>query len=213
MIKENEKYACYEKAIHYLSFKSRSKKEIQTYLEKLKFTHQDISFALNLLEEKKMIDDDVYLKLYIEEQLALTRFGPKKIENKLLALGINEEKIKNELAKIDSSVWKEKLQNLLMKKSCMNKKDGQKKIREKLIQTAINEGYEKELALSLLEQVEIPTNLDALKKVAEKLYQKLSLKYEGSSLEYQLKAKLYQKGFTLEEIETVLNQIKKSSNR
>ena len=45
---------------------------------------------------------------------------------------------------------------------------------------------------------EFKDDSDIAKKEYEKLYKKLSSKYEGAELEFKIKQKLYQKGLTYE---------------
>ena len=45
-----------------------------------------------------------------------------------------------------------------------------------------------------------------LKKEYEKLYRKISRKYQGEELKFQVKRKLYEKGFSKEEITNIMNE-------
>lgn len=209
--KENERFACFNQAIKYLTYKSRSKKEVEEYLKKQKYSIEEIKYTLHLLEEKKLINDDAYLQMFVSDQIHLTNNGPKKITRKLMDLGFQEEKIKEELSIIPKEIWIEKLEHIITKKIKANKKDGVHKLKEKILYHCVNEGYEKEDILNILEKIEIPTNTLALEKEAQKLYKKLALKYSGSTLTFQLKGRLFQKGFPIEEIDRVVENIKKSS--
>lgn len=208
---ENERYVCFHQALKYLNFKNRTKKEVNEYLKKQKFSIQDITFTLSLLEERNLLNDNAYLQMFINDQLHLTNNGPKKIKGKLVTLGIEKDKIEEVFANIPKEVWLEKLEHIITKKIKTNKKDGVHKLKEKILYSCINEGYQKEDIVTILEKIEIPTNTFALEKEAQKLYNKLVLKYSGSALTFQLKGKLYQKGFSLEEIEDAIEGIKKSS--
>lgn len=210
--KENERFSCYYKAIQYLTHKSHSKKEVYDYLKKQKYKEKDIHYTLQLLEEKKLINDEVYLQMFINDQIHLTNNGPKKIMRKLMDLGFTENKINEVLSQVPTDVWQEKLEHIITKKINANKKDGINKIKEKIIYSCMNEGYQKEDILSILENKKMPENTDALLKEIQKLYKKLSDKYMGSTLTYQIKGRLLQKGFSYEKIEEVLEDIKKASD-
>lgn len=209
--KENEFFSCYYKAIQYLSYKNRSKKEIKEYLQKQNFITQDIERTIKQLEEKQIINDEKYMQMYIHDQVELTNNGPKKIEQKLLKLGFQEEKIKEELSKIEEEIWIKRLEQMIQKKIKASKKEGSNKIKEKIIYACLNEGYTKEKIVFLLNQIEIPKNEEALLKETQKLYKKLSLKYKDQELFYQLKGRLLNKGFSYEEIEEAIKSIKKTS--
>lgn len=211
--RENNKLACFYVALKYISFKNRSKEEIRKYLKQQKYNEKEIEQAIQSLERQKLINDHEYLKMYIHDQFLLTKNGPKKIEYKLIQLGFKEEEIKEELNTISKDEWKKRLQEVITKKIKTYKKESSAKIKEKILYTFLNEGYQKEDIVEILETHELPNNLTALKKEAEKLYQKYCRKYEDSSLWYQIKGRLLNKGFTSLEIDNVLEGIKKSSER
>lgn len=211
IIQENNFYSCYFEALRYLSYKNRSKKEIKEFLIRKKYTLEDVEKTVELLENKKYINEEMYLKVYIQDQIHLTNNGPNKIIRKLINLGFLEEKIKKELQKVSSEIWKEKLEKIITKKIQSNRKDGTTKIKEKIYNYCLNEGFFKEDILESINRHEMPQNIFALQKEAERLYNKLSLKFQGTELLFQIKGRLARKGFSFEEIETVLEEIKKSS--
>ncbi len=67
----------------------------------------------------------------------------------------------------------------------------------------MNLGYEKEQICSILESISY-NDCDLLKKEYQLLYLKLSKKYTGNMLENQIKNKLYQKGFSLSDIQDLI---------
>lgn len=212
LLKENETLTCYYKAIQYLTNKNRSKKEIRDYLKRNKFSKQDIENTITKLEEKNLINEEIYLQAFINDQIHLTNNGPKKIKKKLLDLEFQEERIDVLLMQVPKEVWHQKLEHNILKKINANKKDGSNKIKEKILYYFINEGYEKEEILSIIKNIEFPTNKQALEKEALKLYKKLEKKYQESELWYQIKGKLLNKGFLYKDVEEVLEDIKKISN-
>ncbi len=209
--KENEKLNCYYKAIHYVTNKNRAKKEIKEYLKRNGFDYQQIENTITKLEEKNIINEENYIEAFVNDQLKLTANGPKKIKKKLMDLEFAEEKIEDYLAKIPDEIWHEKLKHSIIKKTKANKKEGSNKIKEKILFTFIREGFNKEEILSILEMINIPKNNQALEKEAEKLYNKLNKKYKEKELFFQIKGRLINKGFLYEDIEEVLEGIKKIS--
>lgn len=212
IIKENQHLSCYFSALNYLNYKNRSKKEIRGYLKKKNYLTQDIENAIKLLEEKKLINESEYLKLYIKDQIHLTNNGPKKITRKLIDLGFLEVQIQEELFKIPKEVWQEKLEKIILKKIKANKKDSASKIKEKICMYCLSEGFQKEDILGVLNTYKLTENTFALEKEALKLYKKLSLKYQGNELIYQIKGRLFRKGFSYEKIENAIENIKKTSD-
>ena len=80
------------------------------------------------------------------------------------------------------------------KKVKTNTNKSQKSLKEKIIQTLINDGYPKEDIIRNLNDISFDDSTIE-KKEYEKLYKKLSKKYSGKELELKLKQKMYQKGF------------------
>ena len=208
MRKENNRLSCFYIALKYIGFKNRSKEEIRKYLKKQNYEEKVIEEAILKLEDQHLINDKEYLKMYVHDQFALTKNGPKKIAYKLMQLGFKEEEIKNELALISKEEWLKRLKDSILKKIKTYKKESPSKIKEKILYTFLNEGYEKESITSILESIDVPKNTEGLKKEVQKLYQKLSLKYQDQDLWYQLKGKLYTKGFTGSEIEEIIQELK-----
>lgn len=211
MQKENEKYLCYVKAIKYLNYKNRSKKEIREFLKKQEFSLEDIENTIKKLEEENFIKEEEYIKMFVHDQLLLTNNGPKKIFRKLIELGFSEEKIKSYLVSISKEEWQKKLEHLISKKINANKKDGSRKMKEKILYSCIKDGFLKEDIIEILDKKELPKNDSALLKESQKLYKKLSIKYNDKELWYQLKGRLLNKGFSYEEIDEALESIKKAS--
>lgn len=80
-------------------------------------------------------------------------------------------------------------------------------LQKKLTQYLYQKGYDLPMIQTIIDQFEIPTNPNQIQKEYQKLKLKLAKKYDGSALEYQIKLKLYQKGFTKEEIEMIEKKI------
>lgn len=55
----------YEKALSYLSLKSRSKKQVENYLSKCGFADNEICICMEKLEEYKFIDDEEYADILL----------------------------------------------------------------------------------------------------------------------------------------------------
>ncbi len=211
MIEENKSLTCYYKALKYITNKNRCKKEIREYLKRNQFSDQEILNTLLKMEERKLINDEAYLQAFIHDQIHLTNNGPGKIVKKLLALDFEEEQIKEYLACISNDIWQEKLKKIIEKKINTNKKEGIKKLKERILFSCMNEGFSKENIMAILDTIEIPKNNTILEKEALKLYNKLGKKYKEPELSYQTKGRLMNKGFLFEDIDSVLEDIKKSS--
>ena len=81
----------YYKAIKYLTIKLRTKKEIEKYLLKNNYNPGTIKEVIVRLEKEKYINNDIYIKAYINDALNLTSKGPNLIKKELERLGFKEK--------------------------------------------------------------------------------------------------------------------------
>lgn len=206
LILENASIECYYKALNYLNFKRRSKKEVENYLGKSGFIKRDILLSLERLEKEGFINDKQYLESFINDQVHLNNHGPLKIIQKLKLLGFEEKEIKDYLETFPSSVWKEKIASIVNKKIKSNRHLGSVKLKEKVMFSLLSEGFRKEEVLAVLDNSTFSSSQEILKKELEKYYIKLSRKYDGMALQYQLKMKLLSRGFEIEALNEVLEE-------
>ncbi len=191
----NHELESYYRAIKYITKKMRSKKEMEEVLHKWGYSELISKKTMKKLEENHFLNDELYLKAFISDELNLSNHGPKKIRSQLLALGINEEKIDDELRKISFDIWKEKMERYINKRIEMNHHTSARMLKMKISHDLVNLGYEKEDFLSIINKYDI---ID--EEIAEKEYQKirkqLEKKYSGSVLENKIKERMYRKGFS-----------------
>lgn len=204
--KENNSLHCYYKSLNYLNYKNRSKKELKDYLIKNNFKKEDIDKTITLLEEKNILNEDIYLKNFINTKIKITNDGPIKITKKLIDLGLEENKIKEYLDSFDNNVWLNKIDNLINKKVKSNHNKSINSLKTKILYDLLNEGFIKEDILNKLDLINDLDNENILEKEFNKIYQKLSKKYQDKELFYQIKIKLLNKGFNYDNIEEIINK-------
>ena len=195
LLEENKSYTAYDLALNYLKVKMRSKKEIKDYLMKKEVEEKLISNAINKLEEQGYVNDLLYARAFISDKINLSNDGPYKIKEQLIKLGINEEVVLNELSVFDKGLEKSRIEHLMDKQVKTNHNKSEYILRKKTIDYLVNLGYTKELVISLINRVEVDDE-DIRKKEYDKLFNKLSKKYSGKELEYKIRQKMYQKGFS-----------------
>ena len=187
------------KAINYISIRMRSKKEIEDYLKKNNVDEKSIDKIIMTLMKKGYIHDVSFTKSYINDQLLLTNYGPYKIKNNLIKLGITTDIIDDEINKIDKNIIKDRIKKII-EKQLKIKKGSSNMIKIKLLNYMSNLGYDKSDILVVLSSFYIKTDKNILEKEYSKLYNKYSKKYDKEKLEYFIIQKLYSKGYTKEEI-------------
>lgn len=192
----NEKLTSYYDSIRYLNKKMRSEKEIREYLKKRMVSNENIDLTIEKLKSNNFINEEIYVKSYINDQINLTNNGPYKIIKNLINLGINENLINERLSTISDEVWNEKVDKYIDKKVRVNHKNSKNMLKMKITNELINLGYEKEMILNNLSNYDI-IDKDIYKNEYEKAKKALEKKYSGYELDRKIKERLYRKGFNV----------------
>ena len=200
--KQNKYYETYNNILKYIKTKLRSEFEIREYIKKNEIDKSTEENIINKLKETKLIDDKTYVYAYIHDRIKFSNDGPYKIKKELLKQKIEENIIEDELNKLDKEEIYEKLKKQILKKLNSNNKYSNNMIKQKLLNNFINQGYEKEMINQIIEDNQKEDN-NIIKKEYEKLYNKYKNKYNEYELNRIIKQKLYQKGFSIDEINSI----------
>ncbi len=196
LLDENKVYIVYDLAVKYIAKKMRSKREIRNYLKEKDIDNDTIDKVSEILCKQKYLDDEAYAKSYVNDRILLSMDGPFKIKNKLEELGIDEKYINSALVAFDNDIEKEKIEKIINKRIETNRNKSNYTLKNKIIEYLYTLGYNKALALDIMNNMKFKDDNDIIKKEYEKIYKKLSKKYEGKELEYRVKQKMYASGFT-----------------
>lgn len=202
LVKYNDSLEAYYSAVKYITRKLRCECEIKKYLSK-KYDNEIVNYTVDKLRSDGYLNKEFYLKCYIDDKFILTNEGPNKIKKELNKIGFEEEDIDKYLNEIDDKDWLDKLNKIIVKRININHRYSNNKLKEKLLYDLSNEGYYKWMIEDIIKKQEFKSDDNLVKKEYEKLYRKLSRKYDGSNLNYQIKQRLYQKGFNSSEIDNV----------
>ena len=200
--KENYKSSIYDVSIKYISVGMRSKKELEEYLKKKKYDQKDIEETIKRLQSQDLLNDEKFAKSYINDKLYLTNYGLTKIKNDLLKLGVEEYIINAIVNNIDLQVINDKLSKIIDKELKINSKLPTNKLNNKIINRCINLGYNYEDILNILNDKNIEGNSN-IEYDYKKIYEKYKNKYDEYKLNAVIKSKLYQKGYTIDEINNI----------
>lgn len=206
ILEDNALLAAYYRALKYINTKMRTELEIRKYLERYEFTKKQIDYAVSKLKDEGYIDEKRYVQAFINDALNLTLNGPKKIKEELKKLGINEVVIDDYISQIDDGEWIPRIKRIVEKKAKVNKQ-GERAFKNKVYSDLILLGYYSEDIKEILEGYHIETD-NVFKIEAEKIYNKLSLKYCGVELELRFKSKMFSKGFDSDVISSFLEDKK-----
>ncbi len=201
----NDKLEAYYKALKYITKKLRTEKEIVKYLEK-DYSRSVVRETVERLKKDGYLNEEIYLKCYLADQVNLSISGPNKIKKDLIKLGLNEEEIVNNLSQITDDVWIDKIEKIVKKRINTNKNYGNNKLKEKILYDLSNLGYYKWMIEEVIHRSEFKENNSLIEKEYSKAYTKLSKKYEGYDLEIKIVSKLVSKGFNYDEVKRVMSK-------
>ncbi|MGB4270226.1 MAG: regulatory protein RecX [Spirochaetota bacterium] len=98
---ESMLFECKEKALYYISIRSRTEHDIKKYLMKKGFDKTTISRVLQYLTERGLINDYEYAVHYIQSVREHKVIGNKMLEKKLFEKGVDKGIIKKAIRKTE----------------------------------------------------------------------------------------------------------------
>lgn len=190
-------YQIYNKVLKLISTRLRSEYEIKEYLNKTNVNESDKQKIIENLKEIGLINDNAFAKAYTNDKINLSLDGPDKIIKNLKKLQIPEDYIMDAINNIDMEIVNSHINKIIDKKAKSSTKDTVTILKQKILNYLINQGYSRHQSLLNLENYSFIQK--DLTSEMEKIYQK-QIKKKDKNFKQKLKAKLYSKGFTIEEI-------------
>ena len=169
------------------------------FLKKKEYPIDVIESVIDKLLKQGYLNDLIYTKSFINNQIVTTNNGPNKIKKELLDHKVDEKIIYGELESFTTDLQLEKIEKLVNRFYKSNRTRGGFVLKKKITNDLINYGYDIELIDKVISKFDFTNDKDIAKKEYEKLYRKLSKKYNGVELERKIKEKMYMKGLVYEE--------------
>ncbi len=194
----NQECDVYQVAVESINHRFKSIYDTREFLIKKEYPIDMIDRAIEKLEKQGYLNDRSFAKSYINNQIVTTNKGPYKIRRELSEHRVSCEIINEELEVFDVSQQLEKIKKVATRLFNSNKNRGGAILKKKIVNDLINLGYDISVISKVLEDFDFSNNKDIAEREYEKLYKRLSRKYEDKELEYKIKEKLYQKGLYYE---------------
>lgn len=153
ILEETNYYDIYNKCVKYISYRIRSKYELRNYLTKFKLDYSTIENIINKLEENNLINDEAFVKAFINDKINFTTSGPYKIKLELLKHNIDKYLIDKYLDNIDKDLIYNKISKIV-EKNLKNKKYPKSVLKNKIYKTLINNGYYNDDIMYILNKYE-----------------------------------------------------------
>ena len=196
---DNMFYEIYYVAIKSINSRIKSVYDIRMFLKKKEYPIDIIESVIDKLLEQGYLNDLIFTKSFINNQIVTTNNGPNKIRKELLDHRVDEKIIYNELESFTTDIQLEKIEKLINRFYKSNHTRGGFVLKKKITNDLLNYGYDMELIDKEINKFDFSNDKDIAKKEYEKLYRKLSKKYNGVELERKIKEKMYMKGLVYEE--------------
>lgn len=194
VIEFNNECEAYYVALKSLKSRFKSAFDMKQILIKKEYSSESVDKAIEKLLKQGYLNDLSFAKGFINNQIVTTNNGPKKIINELEKHHINDEIIYSEIEVFDRKLQLEKIDKLANRFYKSNRSRGGNILKRKIMTDLINYGYDASLVLEVLDKMDFSTDEEIAKKEYEKLYKRLSRKYEGYELKNKIREKMYQKG-------------------
>ncbi len=153
ILKAEERYTAKERAFRWLSFRSRSRKEIEQKLRQAKFGEEAIQFTLNELERLRFLDDAGFARLFAHDRLLRHPMGRRLLEKELRQKGIDPEIIAEVLREVYEETSEfEMAVRLLQKKAGQFVRLEPRKARQKAVRFLSQRGFDWETIQGALEE-------------------------------------------------------------
>ncbi|MBM4765074.1 recombination regulator RecX [Bacillus sp. B15-48] len=200
----------YHIAIQYLSHRMRSEGEVREHLLKKEKANSVIQEVIHRLTEQKYLNDREFSEAYVRTQINTTDKGPDVIKAELKNKKVEESIIDEALVEFPLEVQIEKIILIANKYVNKNSRDSSRIVKQKLEQQLVRKGYSYDVisiaSEEMLTKKNIEEEMEALRYQGNKLYRKFS-KLPEFECKQKIKQGLYNKGFSLEQIEEYLNKI------
>ncbi|BCB02758.1 recombination regulator RecX [Bacillus sp. KH172YL63] len=209
---EDDVKKAFNKAIQYLAYRMRTEKEIRDHLQEGDPEDGIIQEVIHKLYGIKYIDDLEFAHAFVGTHMNTGDKGPNWIRGELRRKGVGESHIDEALAAFTQEKQVDKAVALTEKLLRKYRKDSNMIAKQKIEQNLLRKGYPGSVIKIVWETVESERDdderWDAVYHQGLKAHRKLSSKYEGYEYVQKMKQTLYRKGFSIEDIERLLEEIK-----
>ena len=190
----NLKLECYYKTLKYLK-NIKCTSDIKNYLKD--YPSNIVDYTVQRLTKEGYLNDNNYIKSYINTKINLSNDGYYKIYYYLKNKDLDETIIKNYLNDIEDNIWLDKINKIVNTKLKSNIKYSNNLLISKIKTYLKTLGYQDYLINIALDNINLDTSKEdeKLEKDYLKLFNKYKNKYEKNKLNYILIGKLYQKGY------------------
>jgi regulatory protein len=199
----------YNRAIHYISRRMRSEKEVRDYLVKKEMVAPAIDEVIHKLTEQKYLDDEQFAIAFVRTLVNTTDKGINTVRSELKEKGIAEPLIRSSLTEYTKDQQIEKAIKLCEKGIKKYHNESERIQKQKIEQMLSRKGYPFEIISIAIEEANVngeqDQEMEAIKYQGEKAQRKYA-KLSGYEYRQKMKQALFRKGFSIELIDRFLEE-------
>ena len=139
----------------FCAYRERCEAEIKQKMYALHVSPSDYETYLQYLKENNFFNEERFANAFARGKSTIKKWGRKKIVLELQAKNIDAQKISQSLLQIDEGLYVLKLEDILIKKIKTIKETDVFKKKQKLIQFALQKGYEYEIINEVLKEINL----------------------------------------------------------
>ncbi|MFD1170947.1 recombination regulator RecX [Oceanobacillus picturae] len=211
ILEKDSLHKIYTQAINFLSYRMRTKKEIRDFLIKKEAEPEEVEEIMDRLNDEKLINDKQFAEMFVRTRINTSSKGPNVIKRELMEKGVAANIANEAVSVFTYDLQYEKAQHLLEKKSQHKKNVSFRKQQEQWRTQLMQKGFSQDVINEVLSGDTVDKDeeaeQEALRSQAEKLIRKFEKKYSDYELRNKVKEGLYRKGFNLDSIKNVLEEI------
>lgn len=145
-----------QKLEYFCAYQERSESEVIQKFEALQADSSWLPAALIHLKSNKFLDEERYVAAVVSGKFRIKQWGRQKIKAYLISKRIPAKQIQTALLELDDEVYHDTLRNLAERKVIASKLDlSLWKDRQKLIAYLVTRGYEMDLVLTFINEVDM----------------------------------------------------------
>jgi regulatory protein len=139
----------YNQALHFLSFRPRSRAEVVTYLTKKEVAEQEVEAIVERLERAGFVNDEAFAQFWVENRSRFRPKGPRALRYELRQKGVHDGVIDEALESVDVF---EGAYKAAAKKATQLRQVDSAEFRRKMIDYLARRGFDYEVARDVAER-------------------------------------------------------------
>jgi len=200
----------YQQAINYLSYRMRSRFEMEQYLQQKDVEQIHINEIIERLESAGLLDDLEFANAFVRERMNQSNKGPRYVKQELVKLkGIADNIASEALEQYTFASQFELAMKTAKRHIRRESKDSLQKKIQRLQAALLRNGFYSDVIQEVIQESkhlmqEQHDEWQAIKTHGEKLLQRHKKNYNGHELKQKVMEGLYRQGFSFDQINKFL---------